>query len=129
MRLPPARKKTARMGPQPLAPEHSKPRVRAHVIVAFLGYGLWVTLKQRSKRHRDPIAAGLRFETPRQIRASSLCSALEAGLKQGASQGADFLQGPTANEWQTGIKLLPHDRPKNRSCRYGRVLCFRGTAG
>ena len=63
---------------------HQKePRVKAHVLVAFLGYALWVTLKHRLKRRQaivpEPSLSGVNDACPfSPMKALALLSTLQS---------------------------------------------------
>jgi hypothetical protein len=60
-----------------------EPRVKAHLMVAFLGYALWVTLKHLLKRRpalvAEPLASGVENAQPMTpMRAIALLSTLQS---------------------------------------------------
>jgi transposase len=106
-----------------------EPRVKAHVMVAFLGYALWVTLKHRLKR-RPPIipkpsASGVDDAEPLSpMRALALLSTLQsADIVLPTTDGHEIrlrrITEPTAEQkslfQQLGLSL-PETNQFNRKC-------------
>ena len=106
-----------------------EPRVKAHVMVAFLGYALWVTLKHLLQR-RPPLvptssASGANNAQPLSpMRALSLLSTLQsADIVLPTTDGREIrlrrITEPTAEQksllWQLGL-TLPDHLQHNRQC-------------
>jgi transposase len=93
-----------------------EPRVKAHVMVAFLGYALWVTLKHLLKRR--PSAAGVEHAQPMTpMKAIALLSTLQsADIVLPTTDGREIrlrrITEPTAEQKvllrQLGISLPEH---------------------
>jgi transposase len=106
-----------------------EPRVKAHVMVAFLGYALWVTLKQLLKRRPavvpKPTASGVENAQPMSpMRAIALLSTLQsADIVLPTTDGREIrlrrITEPSAEQKsllrQLGISL-PERLPFNREC-------------
>lgn len=106
-----------------------EPRVKAHVLVAFLGYALWVTLKHLLKRRPamvpKPSASGVDHAQPMSpMRAIALLSTLQsADIVLPATDGREIrlrrITEPTAEQksllQQLGISL-PEHLQFNREC-------------
>jgi transposase len=106
-----------------------EPRVKAHVMVAFLGYALWVTLKHLLKRHPvtvpKPSASGVDDAQPLSpMRAIALLSTLQsADIVLPTTDGREIrlrrITEPTAEQksllHQLGISL-PEHLQFNREC-------------
>jgi hypothetical protein len=106
-----------------------EPRVKAHVMVAFLGYALWVTLKQVLKRRPtevpQPSASGVDNAQPMSpMRAIVLLSTLQsADIVLPTTDGREIrlrrITEPTAKQKsllrQLGISL-PEHLQFNREC-------------
>jgi len=99
-----------------------EPRVKAHVMVAFLGYGLWVTLKHLLKRRA---ASGVdKAQSPSPMQALALLSTLQsADIVLPTTDGREIrlrrITEPTAEQksllQQLGISL-PDRLDFNREC-------------
>ncbi|MHB2008126.1 MAG: hypothetical protein ACYCOX_08755 [Acidobacteriaceae bacterium] len=101
-----------------------EPRVKAHILVAFLGYALWVTLKHLLKRQPPvvptPSASGVDNAQPMTpMRAIALLSTLQsADIVLSTSDGREIrlrrIPEPTAEQKsllrQLGISLPEHLR-------------------
>ncbi len=108
---------------------HLEPRVKAHVMVAFLGYALWVTLKHVLKRRPTavpkPSASGVDSVQPMSpMRAIALLSTLQsADIILPTTDGREIrlrrITEPTAEQKsllrQLGISL-PEHLQFNREC-------------
>jgi transposase len=109
---------------------HQKePRVKAHVMVAFLGYALWVTLKhllqRRAPMEPKPSASGVDNAQPfSPMRALSLLSTLQsADIVLPTTDGREIrlrrITEPTAEQksllQQLGL-TLPDHLERNREC-------------
>jgi len=109
---------------------HQKePRVKAHVMVAFLGYALWVTLKHLLKRHapieQKPSASGVDNAQPfSPMKALSLLSTLQsADIVLPTTDGREIrlrrITEPTSEQksllQQLGL-TLPDHLERNREC-------------
>jgi len=109
---------------------HQKePRVKAHVLVAFLGYALWVTLKHLLKRHApiepQPSLSGVDNAQPfSPMKALSLLSTLQsADIVLPTTDGREIrlrrVTEPTAEQksllQQLGL-TLPDRLERNREC-------------
>jgi transposase len=109
---------------------HQKePRVKAHVLVAFLGYALWVTLKQMLKRRAPiepkPSVSGVDNAQPfSPMKALSLLSTLQsADIVLPTTDGREIrlrrITEPTAEQksllQQLGL-TLPDRLERNREC-------------
>jgi transposase len=109
---------------------HQKePRVKAHVMVAFLGYALWVTLKHLLKRRAPiepkPSVSGVDNDQPfSPMKALSLLSALQsADIILPTTDGREIrlrrITEPTAEQksllHQLGL-ILPDRLERNREC-------------
>src|SRR3984885_8063060 len=106
-----------------------EPRVKAHVMVAFLGYALWVTLKQLLKRRPavvpKPSASGVDNAQPMSpMRAIALLSTLQsADIVLPTTDGREIrlrrITEPTAEQksllHQLGLSL-PEHLQFNREC-------------
>ncbi len=106
-----------------------EPRVKAHVMVAFLGYALWVTLKHLLKRRPGlvpmPSASGVENAQPMTpMRAITLLSTLQsADIVLPTTEGREIrlrrITEPTAEQKlllrQLGISLPEHLQP-HREC-------------
>jgi transposase len=106
-----------------------EPRVKAHVMVAFLGYALWVTLKHRLKRRPailpKPSASGVDNHQPLSpMRALALLSTLQsADIVLPTTDGHEIrlrrITEPTAEQksllQQLGLSLPEHHQ-FNRKC-------------
>jgi hypothetical protein len=106
-----------------------EPRVKAHVMVAFLGYALWVTLKYLLKRRptivpKPPISSADNAQPLSPIRALALLSTLQsADIVLPTTDGHEIrlrrITEPTAEQksllQQLGISL-PDRREFNRKC-------------
>ena len=106
-----------------------EPRVKAHVMVAFLGYALWVTLKHLLKRRPsiapNPSASGVDNSQPLSpMRALALLSTLQsADIVLPTTDGHEIrlrrITEPTAEQrsllQQLGISL-PEHLQLNRKC-------------
>src|SRR5436190_10283978 len=106
-----------------------EPRVKAHVMVAFLGYALWVTLKHLLKRRApivpQPSASGVNNAQPLSpMRALALLSTLQsADIVLPTTDGREIrlrrITDPTAEQKdllrQLGISL-PEHLEFNRKC-------------
>jgi transposase len=106
-----------------------EPRVKAHVMVAFLGYALWVTLKHLLKRRPsmapNPSASGVDHSPPLSpMRALALLSTLQsADIVLPTTDGHEIrlrrITEPTAEQrsllQQLGISL-PEHLQFNRKC-------------
>ena len=106
-----------------------EPRVKAHVMVAFLGYALWVTLKHWLKRRPEvvpaPSASGVNNAQPLSpMKALALLSTLQsADIVLPTTDGREIrlrrITEPTAEQksllHQLGISL-PHHLEFNRKC-------------
>ncbi len=106
-----------------------EPRVKAHVMVAFLGYALWVTLKHLLKRHPvtapKPSASGVDEVQPMSpMRAIALLSTLQsADIVLPTTDGREIrlrrITEPTAEQKsllrQLGVSL-PEHLQFNREC-------------
>jgi len=106
-----------------------EPRVKAHVMVAFLGYALWVTLKHLLKRRPilvpQPSASGVENAQPMSpMRAIALLSTLQsADIVLPTTDGREIrlrrITEPTAEQksllLQLGIRL-PEHLQLNREC-------------
>ena len=106
-----------------------EPRVKAHVMVAFLGYALWVTLKHRLKRRPaiipKPSASGVDNAQPLSpMRALALLSTLQsADIVLPTTDGHEIrlrrITEPTAEQksllQQLGLSLPEHHQ-FNRKC-------------
>ena len=106
-----------------------EPRVKAHVMVAFLGYALWVTLKHLLKRRPalvpKPSASGVENAQPMTpMRAITLLSTLQsADIVLPTTEGREIrlrrITEPTAEQKlllrQLGISLPEHLQP-HREC-------------
>ncbi len=106
-----------------------EPRVKAHVMVAFLGYALWVTLKQLLKRRPavvpKPSASGVENAQPMSpMRAIALLSTLQsADIVLPTTDGREIrlrrITEPTAEQKsllrQLGLRL-PEHLQFNRQC-------------
>jgi transposase len=106
-----------------------EPRVKAHVMVAFLGYALWVTLKHLLKRRpeiaRKPSASGVENVQPMSpMKAIALLSTLQsADIVLPTTDGREIrlrrITEPTAEQKtllrQLGISLPDHLQ-FNREC-------------
>jgi hypothetical protein len=106
-----------------------EPRVKAHVMVAFLGYALWVTLKHLLKRRpalvAKPSASGVENVQPMTpMRAIALLSTLQsADIVLPTTDGREIrlrrITEPTAEQKlllrQLGISL-PEHLQFNREC-------------
>jgi transposase len=106
-----------------------EPRVKAHVMVAFLGYALWVTLKHLLKRRPalvpKPSASGVENAQPMTpMRAIALLSTLQsADIVLPTTEGREIrlrrITEPTAEQKlllrQLGISLPEHLQP-HREC-------------
>jgi hypothetical protein len=51
---------------------HKETRVQAHILVAFLGYALWVTLKQTLRATRSPLSPAAALDRLRGIRSGDI---------------------------------------------------------
>ena len=80
---------------------HLEPRVKAHVLVAFLGYALWVTLKQLLKRRAtiipQPLASGVHNAQP--------LSAMKALALLSILQSADIVL-PTTDGYEIRLRRI-----------------------
>ena len=88
---------------------HQKePRVKAHVMVAFLGYALWVTLKRRSAMVPQPATSGVNNAQP--------LSAMKSLALLSTLQSADMsCPPPTAASFVSAAS--PNPLPsRNRFC-------------
>src|ERR1035437_5943021 len=99
-----------------------EPRVKAHVMVAFLGYAMWVTLKHLLKRHPavvpTPSLSGVDNAQPMTpMKAIALLSTLQsADIVLPTTDGREIrlrrITEPTAEQksllWQLGISLPEH---------------------
>jgi len=109
---------------------HQKePRVKAHVMVAFLGYALWVTLKHLLQRRTPvapkPSASGVDNAQPLSpMKALALLSTLQsADIVLPTTDGREVrlrrITEPTAEQksllWQLGLGL-PDRLQRNREC-------------
>ena len=106
-----------------------EPRVKAHVLVAFLGYALWVTLKHLLKRRPamvpEPSESGVENAQPMTpMKAIALLSTLQsADIVLPTTEGREIrlrrITEPTAEQnhllQQLGIRLPEHLR-FNREC-------------
>ena len=106
-----------------------EPRVKAHVMVAFLGYALWVTLKHLLQRRAamvpKPTASGVENTQPfSPMRALSLLSTLQsADIVLPTTDGREIrlrrITEPTADQrsllQQLGL-ALPDRLERNREC-------------
>ena len=106
-----------------------EPRVKAHVMVAFLGYALWVTLKHLLKRRAPivpkPSARGVDYAQPLSpMRALALLSTLQsADIVLPTTDGREIrlrrITEPTAEQksllQQLGLNL-PDRLESNREC-------------
>jgi transposase len=106
-----------------------EPRVKAHVMVAFLGYSLWVTLKHLLKRRPlmvpKPSASGVDNAQPLStIRALALLSTLQsADIVLPTTDGREIrlrrITEPTAEQKSLLLQLgisLPEHLQFNRKC-------------
>jgi hypothetical protein len=114
-----------------------EPRVKAHVMVAFLGYALWVTLKQLLKRRPasvpQPSVSGVNNAQPLSaMKALALLSSLQsADIILPTTDGREIrlrrITEPTAEQksllQQLGLRL-PQRFELNRKCsaRLGHCL-------
>jgi transposase len=99
-----------------------EPRVKAHVMVAFLGYGLWITLKHLLKRR--PASGVEQAQSPSPMQALALLSTLQsADIVLPTTDGREIrlrrITEPTAAQksllQQLGISL-PNRLDFNREC-------------
>ena len=112
-----------------------EPRVKAHVMVAFLGYALWVTLKHLLKRRApivpQPSASGVDTAQPLSpMRALALLSMLQsADIILPTTDGREIrlrrITEPTAEQksllQQLGLSL-PDRLESNRECSVDSVI-------
>ena len=112
-----------------------EPRVKAHVMVAFLGYALWVTLKHLLKRRAaivpKPSASGVENAQPfSPMRALSLLSTLQsADIVLPTTDGREIrlrrITEPTAEQksllQQLGLSL-PDRLESHRECSVDSVI-------
>jgi hypothetical protein len=84
-----------------------EPRVKAHVMVAFLGYALWVTLKHLLKRRpgldSSPLANGVQAVSP--SRALALLATL---------QSADIVL-PTTDGHEIRLRRITEPTPEQQA--------------
>ena len=104
-----------------------EPRVKAHVLVAFLGYALWVTLKHLLKRRPATVPGGADVTSDRPVspmRAIALLSTLQsADIVLPTTDGREIrlrrITEPTAEQKsllrQLGISL-PEHLQRHREC-------------
>src|SRR5467141_1649466 len=86
-----------------------EPRVKAHVLVAFLGYALWVTLKQLLKRRAtvipQPSASGVHNPQP--------LSAMKALALLSTMQSADIVL-PTTDGHEIRLRRIAEPEPEQK---------------
>ena len=87
-----------------------EPRVKAHVLVAFLGYALWVTLKHLLKR-RPPIVPK---ETSSGVDNAVPLSPMKAIALLSTLQSADIIL-PTTDGREFRIRRVTEPDPEQRS--------------
>jgi len=80
-----------------------EPRVKAHVMVAFLGYGLWITLKHLLKRR--PASGVEQAQSPSPLQALALLSTL---------QSADIVL-PTTDGREIRLRRITEPTPAQKS--------------
>jgi hypothetical protein len=87
-----------------------EPRVKAHVMVAFLGYALWITLKHLLKRRAaiipQPSAGGVHNAQP--------LSAMKALVLLSTLQSADIVL-PTTDGREIRLRRITEPTPEQRA--------------